>query len=82
MHRTFSKNGGPAAMEIITVQVQDKKRARILLDLLQSLDFVNSVQLQSAETSLEETAAQVEGPDHEAFGMWKDTSITAKSLRE
>lgn len=69
-------------MEIITVQVRDKKRARILLDLLQSLDFVNSVKLESKEATVEDVDSRQETPVHEAFGMWKDTDITAQSLRE
>jgi len=68
-------------MEVITVQVRDKKRARILLDLLQSLDFVNSVKLESEEATAEEVSNQEEPPVHEVFGIWKDTDITAQALR-
>lgn len=69
-------------MEIITVQVRDKKGARLLLDLLQSLDFVNAVKLESEKAAAEDVDKWEETPVHEAFGMWKDTDITAQSLRE
>ncbi|WLE96715.1 MAG: hypothetical protein QTN59_18785 [Candidatus Electrothrix communis] len=42
-------------MEQIVVQVRDKEKAKMLLDLLTALDFVDSVQAGQSETSEQDT---------------------------
>lgn len=68
-------------MEQITILVRDKKKARSLLTLLKSLDFVYSVNSRSVEPQ-EPPVTLTVGEADDAFGMWKDTDITAESLRE
>lgn len=69
-------------MELITIQVNDKEKARLLLDLFQSIDFVTIVDAESVEPlESEANGSSMESHDS-AFGMWRDTDITAESLRE
>lgn len=66
-------------MEKIVVHVQDKAKARMLLELLAALDFVASVAEGDAEA---ESAPQPEPLDFFALaGIWQDRDITAESLR-
>jgi hypothetical protein len=68
-------------MEQITILVRDKKKARSLLSLLKSLDFVDSVNSRSIERKASTEAITADEAE-DAFGMWRDTDITAESLRE
>jgi hypothetical protein len=64
-------------MEQITIRVPNKEKARLLFDLLRSLDFVDVV-----ETT---DQSQIEGSDDEFFalaGLWKGRDITQDSLRQ
>lgn len=67
-------------MEKIVVHVQDKAKARMLLELLAALDFVASVAAGDAEA---ESAPQPEQLDFFSLaGIWQDRDITAESLRK
>lgn len=70
-------------MEQITIIVHDERKARSLLDLLRSLDFVSIL-------DDEDVAVPVIGSDDEssheeeffaAAGIWKDREISLDSLR-
>ena len=65
-------------MEQIVIQVQDKQKARLLSELLQSLDFVETV------TTAHQESGDVETED-EFFalaGIWEDRQIDLDSLRQ
>ena len=64
-------------MEQITIRVLNKEKAKLLFDLLRSLDFVETV-----ETTDE---LQSEKSDDDFFalaGIWADRDITQESLRQ
>jgi hypothetical protein len=64
-------------MEQITIRVQNKEKAKLLFDLLRSLDFVEAV-----ETSDE---LQMEKGDEDFFalaGLWAQRDITQDNLRQ
>lgn len=67
-------------MEQITVQVRDKEKARMLLELLTALDFVESVQTIRSESAVE---YQEEPPDFFALaGLWQDRETNLESIRQ
>lgn len=67
-------------MEKIVVHVQDREKARMLLELLAALDFVESVAAGHAEA---ESAPPPEPLDFfAAAGIWQGRDITAESLRK
>jgi hypothetical protein len=65
-------------MEQVTIRVKNREKARLLLDLLRSLDFVEVVEFTS---DLEEKSAH-----DDAFfalaGLWADREITQDNLRQ
>jgi hypothetical protein len=70
-------------MEQITILVRDEGKARSLMDLLRSLDFVSILDIENVEPStkeLEEEASREE-EFFAAAGIWKDRDITVESLR-
>ena len=65
-------------MEQIIVRVRDKEKAKMLLDLLAALDFVDSVQSGQSEISEQE-------PQEDFFslaGIWQDRDVTQESIRK
>ena len=69
-------------MEEIVVQVKDKDKVRLLMDLLQALDFVSSVRV-SRKQSARRTHKQQkqEGDFFACAGIWADREITLSTLR-
>lgn len=65
-------------MEQIVIQVQDKQKARLLSELLQSLDFVEMVTTDHQENSVAET----EGDFFALAGIWEDRQIDLNTLRQ
>lgn len=70
-------------MEQITILIRDHQKARSLLDLLQSLDFVSILDIEDVEPSTPELegGASREEEFFSAAGIWKDREITVESLR-
>jgi hypothetical protein len=67
-------------MEQLIVQVKDKEKAKMLLDLLAALDFVHSVQTCQAAAAAE---SQDEPPDFFALaGLWQDRETSLESIRQ
>lgn len=61
-------------MEQITVRIRHKAKAKVLLDLLTALDFVESV---------ERVETQEESPDFFSFaGIWRDRDVDLDPIRE
>lgn len=64
-------------MEQITIRVQNKEKARLLFDLLRSLDFVETIE-STNEPEKDET-----NEDFFALaGLWADRDMTQDSLRQ
>ena len=64
-------------MEQITIRVQNKEKARLLFDLLRSLDFVEAIETTDAPTKEER--------DEDFFalaGLWAKRDITQDNLRQ
>ncbi len=67
-------------MEQIIVQVRDKEKAMMLLELLAALDFVESVKTSRAEAAAE---SQEEPSDFFALaGLWQDRDVAQESIRK
>lgn len=70
-------------MEQITILVRDEGKAKSLLDLLHSLDFVSVVDVADVEPAaleLEDVESR-NGDFFAAAGIWEDREITTESLR-
>ncbi len=70
-------------MEQIVVQVKDKEKARVLLEILTALDFVTSVETCETEEVEVDSTAQ-EGPldFFSLAGLWKDRDVSLESIRQ
>lgn len=70
-------------MEQITIIVHDERKARSLLDLLRSLDFVSI--LDDDDVAVPVTESDTQSSHEEEFfaaaGIWKDRDISLDSLR-
>ncbi len=67
-------------MEQIIVQVRDKEKARMLLELLAALDFVESVKTSRAEAA---TESQEYPSDFFALaGLWQERDTSLESIRQ
>lgn len=70
-------------MEQITILVRDQGKARSLLDLLRSLDFVSILNIENIDATVVDP--NLKAADEEEFfaaaGIWKDRDITVESLR-
>jgi hypothetical protein len=66
------------AMEQLIVRVADKKKAEMLLKILSSLDFVNSVEVMEDNANISE--------DEQDFfslaGLWENRNVTTESIRQ
>jgi hypothetical protein len=68
-------------MEQILIQVKNKEKAKILLELLGALDFVDFVKTSSTE----ETVTNSQGEPSDFFslaGLWEGRDITLESIRQ
>jgi hypothetical protein len=69
-------------MEQIVVQIRDKEKAKVLLELLTALDFVDSVQ--SMETGPTEGDPKILEGLHDFFslaGLWQDRDVSLEAIR-
>ena len=70
-------------MEQILIQVRNKEKAKILLELLESLDFVDFIEAKVKEESDAETISHPEQADFFALaGLWAERATTLESLRQ
>lgn len=69
-------------MEQIAVQVKDKEKAKMLLDLLKALDFVDSVSAISHENDETKETTQIEVSDFFSLaGLWEGRDISLAAVR-
>lgn len=69
-------------MEKILISVKDKDKAKLLLELLLSLDFILSVDTYSQETE-QITASSQQSDDFFALaGLWEGREINLTSIRQ
>lgn len=70
-------------MEQIVIQVRDKDKAKILLELLTALDFVDSVETSGSEEVDVGTSTPEEIPDFfSVAGLWQGRAISLESIRQ
>lgn len=70
-------------MEQIVIQVRDKDKAKILLELLTALDFVDSVKTSGLEETEVGSSTPEETPDFFAVaGLWQGRAISLESIRQ
>ena len=68
-------------MEQILIQVKSKEKAKILLELLRALDFVDFVKASSTEET--DTTSQRESSDFFSLaGLWEGRDINLESIRQ
>ena len=67
-------------MEQIIVQVRVKEKARVLLELLTALDFVDSVE--TKEDKVGTTVGEKSLDFFSLAGLWQDREITLASIRQ
>ena len=68
-------------MEQILIQVKNKEKAKILLELLKALDFVEFVKTDDAEET--GMSAEIETADFFSLaGLWEGRDITLESIRQ
>lgn len=70
-------------MEQIVVQVKDKEKAKVLLEILAALDFVDSVQATEAEEIISDSKVPEKSSDFFSLaGLWQNRDITLESIRQ
>ena len=67
-------------MEQIIIKIKDKKKAKTLLDFLNSLDFIESVI--EKDLSIEKASADGENDFFSMAGLWAGRNVTLQSIRE
>ena len=68
-------------MEQIIIQIKNKEKANLLLELLRALDFVDLVKV--SETTETEAAPEEEISDFFSLaGLWEGRDITLSSIRQ
>ncbi|HEX9922673.1 MAG TPA: hypothetical protein VGD99_08415 [Anaerolineae bacterium] len=65
-------------MEQILITVKDKEKAKVLLELLAALDFVDSVNASSSEEMTEGESADF----FALAGLWEGRDITLETIRQ
>lgn len=70
-------------MEQITILIRDERKAKSLLDLLNSLDFVSVLDVEDIDETIGDVGEETSQDD--AFfagaGMWHGRDVTVESLR-
>ncbi len=70
-------------MEQIIIQVRDKAKAKMLLELLAALDFVNSVKTNEEEEVEQSATGPEESLDFFSLaGLWANREISLESIRQ
>jgi len=71
-------------MEQIEVQLQDRGKAKILIEFLKVLDFVDSVKI-TTDYECSNTMTELSGTEIDFFalaGLWSDRDISMESIRQ
>ncbi|MBF0240470.1 MAG: hypothetical protein HQM12_22435 [SAR324 cluster bacterium] len=68
-------------MEKITIQVEDSEKAKLLLTLLKSLDFVSFVDSRSNEKYEKDISAKDSTDFFDYAGIWKNREISIDLIR-
>jgi hypothetical protein len=69
-------------MEQIVIHTRNKEKARILVELLAALDFIDSVESHTDEDAA--IATEIAEADNDFFalaGLWEGRDITLESIR-
>jgi hypothetical protein len=70
-------------MEQIIIQVEDKEKAMLLLELLTALDFVSSVKTSHKEDTEKDTTVSEETSDFFSLaGLWEGREISLELIRQ
>ncbi len=70
-------------MEQIVVQVKNKHKAKMLFELLTSLDFVNVVKTSEQGDEVIQKTTSEKSLDFFSFaGLWANRDISVKSIRQ
>jgi hypothetical protein len=70
-------------MEQIVVQVKDRYKAKMLIEILSALDFVNVVKTGEQEDEEGQTTLSEQSTDFFSFaGLWADRDISLQSIRQ
>ncbi len=68
-------------MEQIVIQIENKEKAQLLLELLKALDFVDLVNIRSEEAELDVTSQEESSDFFSLAGLWEGRDITLTSIR-
>lgn len=68
-------------MDQIVIQIRDKEKVRLLLQLLRSLDFVEHVEVKETVTHSGSELRGVENGFFDLAGLWEGRDISLESLR-
>lgn len=74
-------------MEQIIVQVRDKEKAKVLLELLAALDFVDSVKTSQTTEGDSEAHPEAHPMEEEVdffslAGLWQGRDVTLEAIRQ
>jgi hypothetical protein len=70
-------------MEQIVIQISDKKKAQKLVELLEALDFVDSIKTSEYVQVDENSSAQDEKMDFFSLaGLWQGREVTQELIRK
>lgn len=69
-------------MEQIVIRVKEKGKARILAELLASLDFVSSIETSEIEDLDAETTSEETIDFFSLAGLWADRDVSLDSIRQ
>jgi len=69
-------------MERIVIQVEDKEKSKMLLELLKALDFVNLVEIGKKENEKTNTRQENSSYFFSLAGLWTDREISLESIRQ
>ena len=69
-------------MEHIVIHVKDKEKAKLLLELLASLDFVDSVNTAETIEAESKKASSEQADFFSLAGLWAERDITLEAIRK
>ncbi|MDT8305787.1 MAG: hypothetical protein RRC07_07610 [Anaerolineae bacterium] len=68
-------------MEQIIIRIRDKEKARLLLQLLRSLDFVENIEVEETVSNSGSETTTEENGFFSLAGLWEGRDISLESLR-
>ena len=72
-------------MEQIIIHVKDKKKSKMLVEILRTMNFVDIVSAEGAETD-EETRSEKNAEDEQDFfaaaGLWEGRNLNLETIRK